>query len=139
MGAMLVNFPNLNGVLGIKGGEDPENNTFVALITIEIRTVEDERCPWVIRPDRGVDSSQARREERSELPDVGVEATTQNGTGEQTPLPDWQCIPKGVNAEGASVHVSIPASLLFRAPSKRQGFGDPRRCVASKNQSPTAC
>jgi hypothetical protein len=38
LGMFLANFPNLNGVLGIKGEEDADGNKVYALILIEWRT-----------------------------------------------------------------------------------------------------
>jgi hypothetical protein len=47
LGLLLVNFPNLNGVVGIKGEEEANGNKMYALILIEWRTVAGVRQPHV--------------------------------------------------------------------------------------------
>lgn len=122
MGMLLANFPNLNGVLGIKGEEAKNGNQLNALILIEWRTgASGNRQPHVVQlvdfgPHAYSDTLRRNANDTLQLalPPVGVKAQSGvHGAGTAATLPEWTRLPGGQDAQGDSAIISIPATLLL--------------------------
>jgi hypothetical protein len=121
LGVLLANYPNLNGVLGIKGEEDAQGNKMNSLITMEWRIVSGVRQPHVTNlVDFGPNAlSATRRKNANEtltlpLPGAGLKATAKvHGAGAAVPLPVWTRSTRGRDAQGGSVIIDIPPTQLL--------------------------
>jgi hypothetical protein len=99
LGMLLVNFPNLNGVLGIKGEEDSNGNKVNALILIEWReNMAGARQPHVTRlvdfgPHPYSDEKKRNANDALQLklpfPAGTLAQSGVHGAGAATPLPEW--------------------------------------------------
>jgi hypothetical protein len=123
LGMLLVNFPNLNGVLGIKGEEDDNGNKFNALILIEWRdTLADgARHPHVTRlvdfgPHPYSEQKKSNANDALVLPlpyPAGTLAQSGvHGAGAATPLPEWTRFGSGMDGDNPAT-IRISPTLLF--------------------------
>ena len=122
LGMLLVNFPNLNGVLGIKGEEDDHGKKMNAIVLIEWRTMASGGLqPHVMHlVDFGPHPySDTRKRDVNDilqlpLPRKGVKAQSgEHGAGAMAPLPEWKRFDSGMDAAGNPVIISIPLTLLL--------------------------
>jgi hypothetical protein len=123
LGMLLVNFPHLNGVLGIKG-EEKNGIRILVLILIEWRTDAGTgvRQPCVTElVDFGPDSLSDIRRNHAEtalqlpLPPVGEEARArEHGAGVVAePFPVWTRLVSGRDAAQQPASIILPATLLL--------------------------
>jgi hypothetical protein len=123
LGMLLVNFPNLNGILGIKGEEDDNGNKFNALILIEWRdTLADgARHPHVTRlvdfgPHPYSEQKKSNANDALVLPlpyPAGTLAQSGvHGAGAATPLPEWTRFGSGMDGDNPAT-IRISPTLLF--------------------------
>jgi hypothetical protein len=132
LGMLLVNFPNLNGVLGIKGEEDRKGNKVNVLILIEWReNMAGVRRPHVTQlvdfgPHPYSDAKKGNANDALKLPlpyPVGTVAQGGvHGAGAADPLPEWTRFASGMNGDNlAIIHIS-PTLLLSGAHSTYEGL-----------------
>jgi hypothetical protein len=124
LGMLLVNFPHLNGVFGIKGEETNNGNRILVLILIEWRTNDATgvRQPCVTELiDFGPDFLSDTRRRHAEtafqlpLPPLATPAiATVHGAGVfAAPFPTWTRLVGGMDAEQHPVTITLPATLLL--------------------------
>jgi hypothetical protein len=121
LGMLQVNFPNLNGVVGIKGGTRQNGDQWAVLIFLQGTTVttllDFGPSPLVPR--------QTNLANRTLVPPVGAEPVTyQHGAGAVAAnLPVWERMPNGENAAGGGSHAvfEIPANALLAGSYARGG------------------
>ena len=122
LGTLLVNFPNLNGVLGIKGQQDENGNRLNALITIEWGIVAGVRQPQITNlvdfgPDPMSETLKNNANHTLSLPlplPPGTRAVGgTHGAGVSAPLPGWTRFVDGEDPQGFPAIISIPPTALF--------------------------
>jgi hypothetical protein len=121
LGMLLANFPNLNGVLGIKGEKDGNGNKVNALILIEWRvTIAGVRQPHVTRlvdfgPHPYSDTKKSNANDALALPLPAMGAAAQSGVhgvGAAVPLPEWTRFDSGMDGDNPAI-IHISPTLLF--------------------------
>jgi hypothetical protein len=132
LGMLLVNFPNLNGVLGIKADSNKQGDQqYRVLILVEWRVnIGGQRQPHVTElVDFGpAEMTNARRSNaetalQNPLPQVGVKAGVGHGTGAAMPLPDWTRAVGGKDVNDNRVIISISPNLLLQGAYSHAGVG----------------
>jgi hypothetical protein len=125
LGLLLANFPNLNGVLGIKGEKDTNGNKTNALILIECRTVAGVRQRHVTQlvdfgphPYTDIKKRNVNHALTLPLPAIGEEAQPgEHGTGAVDPLPEWTRFDSGMDGDNPAIIPISPTLLLAGAHS----------------------
>jgi hypothetical protein len=132
LGMLLVNFPNLNGVLGIKADSNKQGDQqYRVLILVEWHVnIGGQRQPHVTElVDFGPDEMTNARRSNAEtalqnpLPQVGVRAGVGHGTGAAMPLPDWTRAVGGKDVNDNRVIISISPNLLLQGAYSHAGVG----------------
>lgn len=124
LGMLQINFPNLNGVVGIKGGTRKNGDQWAVLIHLQGNAV-------VAMIDFGPSALETRQANIANttlalpLPPVGVEPVAgQHGAGAVAGnLPGWERMPNGQNAVlGVAAVFEIPANALLAGSHARGGL-----------------
>ena len=121
LGVLLVNFPNLNGVLGTTG-EEGRQGKMNALVLIEWRTVAGQRGPHVTQlidfgPNPYTDLKRGNINTTLALPPTPAATPAepgQHGAG-VVALPDWTRFANGMDGDNEAIVPLSPALLLTRA------------------------
>ena len=123
LGMLQVNFPNLNGVVGIKGGTRKNGDHWAVLIFLQ-GTAVTTLLDFGPSPLATYQTNLANTTLSLPLPPVGVEPVArQHGAGAVAAnLPVWERMPNGQNpAGGGSAVLGIPANALLAGSHARGG------------------
>jgi hypothetical protein len=129
LGMLLANFPRLNGVLGIKGERDANNQQFGFLVLIEWRGTGVTRRPSVTKlVDFGPNEMTSLGRSNAEV-ELGLQLPPPNviprcgkhGAGVEA-VPQWVRYANGLDFQGNPAIVRVSQSLLL-AGACRQGDG----------------
>jgi hypothetical protein len=129
LGMLLANFPRLNGVLGIKGERDANNQLFGFLVLIEWRGIGVTRRPCVTNlVDFGPNEMTSLRRSNAEVelglslpPPNVIPRCGEHGAGVEA-VPQWARYANGLDIQGNPAIVRVSPSLLLTG-ARRQGDG----------------
>lgn len=123
VGALFTNYPNLNAVVGIKGGRTATSGAagdrlWAALFMVEQQAPIGLSVTALLDfgQDRLTDAQKTNAENTLVLPvpPAGTKPVSgTHGLGLQGPIMDWDRLPAGLDAMGNSVNHEIPLSLLL--------------------------
>jgi hypothetical protein len=127
LGMLLANFPRLNGVLGIKGERDANNQHFGVLVLIEWRGIGVTRQSCVTNlVDFGPNEMTSLRRSNAEValglplpPPNVIPRCREHGAGVEA-VPQWVRYTNGLDIHGNTAIVKVSPSLLL-AGACRQG------------------
>jgi len=132
LGVLLANFPNLNGVMGIKGEEDPRGDKMLVLILIERRTnatgirelLVTRLVDFGPHPHSNLKRKSVHTVLQLPLPPVAtIPFSGQHGASSSASLPAWERYPNGrdpANQNNAAI-VEIAPELIMAGVHNLQG------------------
>jgi hypothetical protein len=125
LGMLQVNFPNLNGVVGIKGGTRKNGDQWAVLIFLQ-GTAVTTLLDFGPSPLVAIQTNVANTTLALPLPPIGAEPVArQHGAGAVAAnLPVWERMPNGQNAAGGGGDAvfEIPANALLAGSHARGGI-----------------